>query len=106
MVLATQGAYAEDVRAHEREAAQLAAPGVPFFVPDRRLGLRRPVGRGLTQALEQALEQPLEHAHTAGGGPVQAAEQDDSAPACGPGGTGAGGGQVGGGACGVPGERS
>ncbi|WP_324785456.1 DsbA family oxidoreductase [Streptomyces sp. H51] len=38
-VLADPDAYADAVRADEREAAQLGATGVPFFVLDRRYGV-------------------------------------------------------------------
>ncbi|MEU5976695.1 DsbA family oxidoreductase [Streptomyces sp. NPDC047315] len=38
-VLADGDAYAADVRADEREAVELGAKGVPFFVVDRRYGL-------------------------------------------------------------------
>lgn len=38
-VLADQDAYADEVRADEREAAQLGANGVPFFVLDRKYGV-------------------------------------------------------------------
>ncbi|WSQ08184.1 DsbA family oxidoreductase [Streptomyces sp. NBC_01231] len=38
-VLADPTAYADDVRADEREAAQLGANGVPFFVLDRKYGV-------------------------------------------------------------------
>ncbi|MEU0075309.1 DsbA family oxidoreductase [Streptomyces sp. NPDC006332] len=38
-VLADPAAYADDVRADEREAAQLGANGVPFFVLDRKYGV-------------------------------------------------------------------
>ncbi|MFF0162405.1 DsbA family oxidoreductase [Streptomyces sp. NPDC005263] len=38
-VLADPTAYADDVRADEREAAQLGANGVPFFVLDRKHGV-------------------------------------------------------------------
>ncbi|WP_405611686.1 DsbA family oxidoreductase [Streptomyces sp. NBC_00076] len=38
-VLADPTAYAADVRADEREAAQLGANGVPFFVLDRKYGV-------------------------------------------------------------------
>ena len=38
-VLADPTAYADDVRADEREAAQLGANGVPFFVVDRKYGV-------------------------------------------------------------------
>jgi predicted DsbA family dithiol-disulfide isomerase len=54
-VLADPAAYAEDVRADEREAAELGANGVPFFVFDRRYGVSggQPA-EVFTQALEQA----------------------------------------------------
>ncbi|MEU5593520.1 DsbA family oxidoreductase [Streptomyces sp. NPDC020298] len=38
-VLAEPGAYADEVRADEREAEQLGASGVPFFVLDRKYGV-------------------------------------------------------------------
>lgn len=38
-VLADPAAYADEVRADEREAAQLGADGVPFFVLDRAYGV-------------------------------------------------------------------
>ncbi|MGP4088371.1 DsbA family oxidoreductase [Streptomyces sp. KR55] len=54
-VLADPGAYADEVRADEREAAQLGATGVPFFVLDRKYGVSgaQPAemfGQALTQA--------------------------------------------------------
>ncbi|MFJ8543534.1 DsbA family oxidoreductase [Streptomyces sp. NPDC093586] len=54
-VLADPTAYADEVRADEREAAQLGATGVPFFVLDRAYGVSgaQPVevfARALTQA--------------------------------------------------------
>ncbi|WP_340381496.1 DsbA family oxidoreductase [Streptomyces sp. SS7] len=54
-VLADPAAYADDVRADEREAAQLGANGVPFFVLDRAYGVSgaQPAevfARALTQA--------------------------------------------------------
>lgn len=54
-VLADDGAYADEVRADEREAAELGATGVPFFVLDRRYGVSggQPA-EVFTQALEQA----------------------------------------------------
>lgn len=54
-VLADGGAYADEVRADEREAAELGATGVPFFVLDRRYGVSggQPA-EVFTQALEQA----------------------------------------------------
>lgn len=55
VLLADTGAYADDVRADEREAAELGATGVPFFVLDRRYGVSggQPA-EVFTQALEQA----------------------------------------------------
>ncbi|MFJ4922314.1 DsbA family oxidoreductase [Streptomyces sp. NPDC088725] len=54
-VLADEDAYADDVRSEEREAAELGANGVPFFVLDRRYGVSggQPA-EVFTQALEQA----------------------------------------------------
>ncbi|WP_030691620.1 DsbA family oxidoreductase [Streptomyces globisporus] len=54
-VLADESAYAEAVREDEREAAELGATGVPFFVLDRRYGVSggQPA-EVFTQALEQA----------------------------------------------------
>ncbi|MFJ6698475.1 DsbA family oxidoreductase [Streptomyces sp. NPDC091272] len=54
-VLADPQAYADEVRADEREAAELGANGVPFFVFDRRYGVSggQPA-EVFTQALEQA----------------------------------------------------
>ncbi|MEU0087992.1 DsbA family oxidoreductase [Streptomyces sp. NPDC006274] len=54
-VLADTSAYADDVRADEREAAELGATGVPFFVFDRRYGVSGGQPAELfTKALEQA----------------------------------------------------
>ncbi|MFB6897236.1 DsbA family oxidoreductase [Streptomyces hydrogenans] len=54
-VLADETAYADAVRADEREASELGANGVPFFVLDRRYGVSggQPA-EVFTQALEQA----------------------------------------------------
>ncbi|MEU8469433.1 DsbA family oxidoreductase [Streptomyces sp. NPDC029006] len=54
-VLADPDAYADDVRADEREAARLGATGVPFFVLDRTYGVSgaqsaEVFSRALTQA--------------------------------------------------------
>ncbi|MEU3748878.1 MULTISPECIES: DsbA family oxidoreductase [Streptomyces] len=74
-VLADESAYADAVREDEREAAELGANSVPFFVLDRRYGVSggQPA-EVFTQALEQAWQgrvlQPV------GGG--------DEAEACGP----------------------
>ncbi|MGW6459297.1 DsbA family oxidoreductase [Streptomyces sp. NPDC055078] len=54
-VLADGTAYADAVRADEREAAELGANGVPFFVFDRRYGVSGGQPAELfTQALDQA----------------------------------------------------
>ncbi|HWU05730.1 MAG TPA: DsbA family oxidoreductase [Streptomyces sp.] len=53
-VLADPGAYADDVRADEREAAELGADAVPFFVFDRRYGIS---GGQPSEVFVQALEQ-------------------------------------------------
>ncbi|OEJ27488.1 protein-disulfide isomerase [Streptomyces agglomeratus] len=54
-VLADGSAYADEVRGDEREAAELGADSVPFFVFDRRYGISggQPA-EVFTQALEQA----------------------------------------------------
>ncbi|MFF9894000.1 DsbA family oxidoreductase [Streptomyces longispororuber] len=51
-VLADPAAYADDVRADEREAAALGANGVPFFVLDRAFGVS---GAQPVEVFEQAL---------------------------------------------------
>ncbi|MFG2866212.1 DsbA family oxidoreductase [Streptomyces sp. NPDC048338] len=72
-VLADETAYADAVRADEREAAELGANGVPFFVLDRRYGISggQPA-EVFTQALEQAWEsralQPVAVAAATDGG--------------------------------------
>jgi predicted DsbA family dithiol-disulfide isomerase len=53
-VLADPGAYADEVRADEREAAELGANAVPFFVFDRRYGIS---GGQPSEVFVQALEQ-------------------------------------------------
>ncbi|MEU0374821.1 DsbA family oxidoreductase [Streptomyces sp. NPDC006283] len=54
-VLEDGTAYADEVRADEREAAELGATGVPFFVFDRTYGVSGGQPAELfTQALEQA----------------------------------------------------
>jgi predicted DsbA family dithiol-disulfide isomerase len=74
-VLADPDAYADDVRADEREAAELGANGVPFFVLDRKYGISgAQPAEVFTQALTQAWgERP----------PLKLIE-DDGAQACGP----------------------
>ncbi|MFJ7334047.1 DsbA family oxidoreductase [Streptomyces sp. NPDC101116] len=53
-VLADPDAYAAEVRADEREAAQLGANGVPFFVLDRKYGVS---GAQPAEVFAQALAQ-------------------------------------------------
>ena len=53
-VLADPTAYADDVRADEREAAELGANGVPFFVLDRKYGVS---GAQPAEVFAQALTQ-------------------------------------------------
>ncbi|WP_328304506.1 DsbA family oxidoreductase (plasmid) [Streptomyces sp. NBC_00435] len=56
-VLADPAAYAADVRADEREAAELGAQGVPFFVLDRKIGVSgAQPAEAFTRALAQAWE--------------------------------------------------
>ncbi|WP_406389231.1 DsbA family oxidoreductase [Streptomyces sp. NBC_00887] len=52
-VLADPAAYADEVRADEREAAELGANAVPFFVFDRRYGIS---GGQPSEVFVQALE--------------------------------------------------
>ncbi|WP_199552015.1 DsbA family oxidoreductase [Streptomyces sp. N35] len=74
-VLADENAYADDVRADEREAAELGATGVPFFVLDRKYGVSggQPA-EVFTQALQQAWGERS---------PLKVIDQGD-ADACGP----------------------
>ncbi|GGZ47639.1 DsbA family oxidoreductase [Streptomyces bluensis] len=76
-VLADPQAYADEVRADEREAAQFGANGVPFFVLDRTYGVSgaQPAevfARALTQAWGE--RPPLR----------LVADEDASGDACGP----------------------
>jgi predicted DsbA family dithiol-disulfide isomerase len=74
-VLADPAAYADEVRADEREAAQLGANGVPFFVLDRKLGVSgAQPAEVFTQALTQAWGERS---------PLKLIDQGD-ADACGP----------------------
>ncbi|MGW4346275.1 DsbA family oxidoreductase [Streptomyces sp. NPDC004690] len=78
-VLADPDAYADEVRADEREAAQLGATGVPFFVLDRRYGVS---GAQPAEVFAQALAQAWQE-HT----PLtllQDGDGDGGADACGP----------------------
>ncbi|MFG2141972.1 DsbA family oxidoreductase [Streptomyces sp. NPDC048650] len=70
-VLADPGAYAQEVRADEREAAELGATGVPFFVIDRRYGIS---GGQPAEVFRQALEQ----AHAADAGSIHPPAEADS----------------------------
>ncbi|WP_370937307.1 DsbA family oxidoreductase [Amycolatopsis sp. cg13] len=56
-VLADPSRYADAVRAEEREAAELGAGGVPFFVLGRRFGVS---GGQSVEVFAQALEQAWE----------------------------------------------
>ncbi|MFF0729327.1 DsbA family protein [Streptomyces sp. NPDC004134] len=71
-VLADENAYADAVRADEKEAAELGANGVPFFVIDRRFAVS---GGQPAQVFTQALEQ----AAAAGGLQTVAGTGDDGA---------------------------
>ncbi|MFF9314557.1 DsbA family oxidoreductase [Streptomyces sp. NPDC014748] len=76
-VLADPDAYADEVRADEREAAQLGATGVPFFVLDRRYGVS---GAQPAEVFAQALAQAWQE-HT----PLTLLQDGDGgADACGP----------------------
>ncbi|WP_250290041.1 DsbA family oxidoreductase [Streptomyces atroolivaceus] len=76
-VLADPGAYADDVRADEREAAELGANAVPFFVLDRRYGISggQPA-EVFTQALEQAWKDREVSTLTQVGGDAAACDAD------------------------------
>jgi len=74
-VLADPTAYADDVRADEREAAELGANGVPFFVLDRKYGVS---GAQPAEVFAQALTQAWGERS-----PLQLLDQGD-ADACGP----------------------
>ncbi|MET8949270.1 DsbA family oxidoreductase [Streptomyces sp. NPDC004393] len=74
-VLADPTAYADDVRADEREAAELGANGVPFFVLDRKYGVS---GAQPAELFAQALTQAWGERS-----PLRLIE-DGGAEACGP----------------------
>ncbi|WP_318198704.1 DsbA family oxidoreductase [Streptomyces sp. MCL20-2] len=78
-VLADPEAYADDVRADEREAAELGANAVPFFVLDRRYGISggQP-SEVFVQALEQAWKDRPATALTTVGGDAAACDADGS----------------------------
>ncbi|MFK4103038.1 DsbA family oxidoreductase [Streptomyces sp. NPDC019531] len=76
-VLADPTAYADEVRADEREAAELGANGVPFFVLDRKYGVS---GAQPAEVFTQALTQAWGNRS-----PLQLIDQNDAgAEACGP----------------------
>ncbi|WP_405919252.1 DsbA family oxidoreductase [Streptomyces longwoodensis] len=74
-VLADPAAYADEVRADEREAAELGANGVPFFVLDRKYGVS---GAQPAEVFAQALTQAW-----GARSPLTLLDQGD-ADACGP----------------------
>ncbi|KUO03700.1 DsbA family oxidoreductase [Streptomyces caeruleatus] len=74
-VLADPDAYADAVRSDEREAAELGAGGVPFFVLDRKFGVS---GAQPAEVFTQALTQAWGDRS-----PLQLIDQGD-ADACGP----------------------
>ncbi|AJE40098.1 DsbA family oxidoreductase [Streptomyces nodosus] len=74
-VLADPAAYADAVRADEREAAALGANGVPFFVLDRTYGVS---GAQPAEVFTQALTQAW------GARPALELIEDGGADACGP----------------------
>ncbi|MFE6525587.1 DsbA family oxidoreductase [Streptomyces sp. NPDC057794] len=75
-VLADPRAYADEVRADEREAAQLGANGVPFFVLDRKYGVSgAQPAEVFARALAQAYGEPA---------PLEIVDGADADAACGP----------------------
>ncbi|MGW1817632.1 DsbA family oxidoreductase [Streptomyces sp. NPDC002125] len=76
-VLADPEAYAGDVRADEREAAELGANAVPFFVLDRRYGISggQPA-EVFAQALERAWQDRPAATLTQVGGDAAACDAD------------------------------
>ncbi|MFH9470187.1 DsbA family oxidoreductase [Streptomyces clavifer] len=76
-VLADPAAYADEVRADEREAAELGANAVPFFVFDRRYGISggQP-SEVFVQALERAWKDRPVSALTTLGGDAAACDAD------------------------------
>ncbi|WP_103513751.1 DsbA family oxidoreductase [Streptomyces sp. SM10] len=76
-VLADPEAYAADVRADEREASELGANAVPFFVFDRRYGISggQPA-EVFVQALEQAWKDRQATRLTQVGGDAAACDAD------------------------------
>ncbi len=83
-VLADPAAYADDVRADEREAAELGANGVPFFVLDRKYGVSgaQPAevfAQALTQAWGEHAPLKLIDSGTGSGGDAEACGPDGCA---------------------------
>ena len=74
-VLGDPAAYADEVRADEREAAELGANGVPFFVLDRKYGVS---GAQPAEVFAQALTQAW------GERPPLTLIEDAGAEVCGP----------------------
>ncbi|MEV1047383.1 DsbA family oxidoreductase [Streptomyces sp. NPDC049916] len=76
-VLADPEAYADDVRADEREASALGADAVPFFVLDRRYGISggQP-SEVFVQALEQAWKERPDTGLTGLGGEAAACDAE------------------------------
>ncbi|MBK3590114.1 DsbA family oxidoreductase [Streptomyces microflavus] len=76
-VLADPEAYADEVRADEREASELGANAVPFFVLDRRYGISggQP-SEVFVQALEQAWKDRPVTTLTTVGGDAEACDAD------------------------------
>ncbi|MER0426556.1 DsbA family oxidoreductase [Streptomyces microflavus] len=76
-VLADPEAYADEVRADEREASELGANAVPFFVLDRRYGISggQP-SEVFVQALEQAWKDHPVTTLTTVGGDAEACDTD------------------------------
>ncbi|WUS96364.1 DsbA family oxidoreductase [Streptomyces sp. NBC_00708] len=72
-VLADPQAYAEEVRADEREAAELGANAVPFFVFDRRYGIS---GGQPAEVFAQALEQAWKDRPVTAAGDAAACDAD------------------------------
>ncbi|CAL9601564.1 DsbA family oxidoreductase [Streptomyces sp. Tu 3180] len=82
-VLADPEAYAAEVRADEREAAQLGATGVPFFVLDRTYGVSgAQPAEVFARALSQAWGERAPLRLIDGGS--AATDGQDGAEACGP----------------------
>lgn len=75
-VLDDPDAYADEVRADEREAAELGANGVPFFVLDRKYGVS---GAQPAEVFSQALTQAWGERS-----PLKLVQGGDAGEACGP----------------------